>query len=278
MKLITAAIKFDLDPLYDAYSGDYLYKGQFSTYESSQLDGSFIRRRTVSMHPELQLPPRRAVTLYGETWVLSDPIFDGWKGKPVRQTMSARKCHALYKVVTPENLFEELKPLEMREAYAFSRLTKGTADAATSNLEPYYEFSFSLTEDSVTGLFIRDGKKVWYVRMSADVSEGFLVAEADLLVDGTEQENGFFKAELDGYNDPVTLDQVTGNLVDVLLVDRYNFFTKLDQAQPNNYHGDKTLVLAEELEGTQVRIGADTWTVQASQPLKGGFAYHVRKM
>lgn len=277
---------FDNDPLYDAYTGDYLYNGQFATYDGSQLDGSFIRRRTVSLAPGLQPPPGRVVTLYGEQWVLSDPIVDGFCGEPVRQTMSARKCHAKYKILTAGQLAQGSPP--GREAYAFSRWTKNTADASTTERKPYYEFSFSRTEATVEGLFIQDGEKVWHARMSTEVSEGFTFAEADELTPAFQDKAKVQAGRLQ--SDPVTLQEVVIKTYSAAMFERYQFFKKTDQAQPKNYFGDKTLVISkadeanlpdlsemsfevERQDGTKSR-----WMGVAVQDLGDGWAVHIREV
>lgn len=269
---------FDNDPLYDAYSLAYLYDGQFSTYDGSQLDGSFIRRRTVSLSPDLALPPRRAVSLFNEVWILSDPITDGFQGEAVRQTMSARKAHALYGLKTVSELV--FKRPASREAYGFKRWTKGTAEAATSDLEPYFEFSFSLTEAPIRPLFITYGDMVWAGRMEVEVPEGFRMVEADDIVSENEDFR-FVEITEQGKLDPVTLDETDQRTYPGVMVDRYKLFRKLDQEQPNNYFGDMTLLVADESAPKFVApltINGDRWSVVAHQRLGDGLALHVRKV
>lgn len=277
MDLSMISTFFDNDPLYDAYTGLYLYDGQFATYDGSQLDGSFVRRRTVSLGADLELPPRRVVTLYGEQWVLSDPIKDGFCGDVVRQTMSARKCHHLYGIMTAGQLAEDLPPV--REAYGFARWTKNTADAATSELEPYYEFSFALSEVGIAGKFFTAGGNIWHARMATEVSEGFMFAEADCL---TTDGDPTIRIEIErpGAKDPVTLQAGPSTFHKAVIIERYQFFRKLDQAQQNNYHGDKTLVVAKapELEGQgSVLIAGKAWEVIGRQDLGDGWALHIRR-
>ena len=269
---------FDNDPLYDAYSLQYLYDGQFSTYDGSQLDGSFIRRRTVSLSPDLALPPRRAVNLYGEVWVLSDPILDGFLGETVRQTMSARKSHGLYGLKTLSELV--FKRPASREAHGFKRWTKGTGDASTSDLEPYFEFSFALTEEPIRPLFITLGDQAWSGRMEADSGEGFRVVEADDIV-AEDESFRYVEVTEQGKIDPVTLEESDQRTYPGLFVQRYKLFRKLDQEQPNNYHGDMTLLVANESMPKFVApltINGERWSVVASQPISDGLALHVRKV
>lgn len=277
MNLRDISTAFDNDPLYDAYSGLYLYDGQFSTYDGSQLDGSFIRRRTVSLAPELELPPRRVVNLYGENWVLSDPIVDGFKGIPVRQTMSARKCHKLYTLATA---LELLKGTSTRQLYGFERWVKSTQDATTSQFDPYYEFSFSSTEKNLLGRFLIAGNMVWHPRVVAEVAEGFTVVEADIIAGG-EKPNEAVVIERPGKRDPVTLQQLPSTQHKGLFIERYQFFTKNDQAQPFNYAGDRTLIVEKIPEfATQGEViaGGTTWAVVAMEEILDGYALHVRRV
>ncbi len=276
MDLKKISRKYDNDPLYDAYTGDYLYDGQFATYDGSQLDGSFIRRRTVSMSPDFAMPPRRVVRLFDENWILSDPIVDGFKGRRIRQTMSARKVHGLYDILSAAEL--TLGTVTPRQAYSFKRWTKATGDAGTSDLEPYFEFSFSLTEASVRGKFIVSGDSIWHVRMDTEVAEGFLLAEADEILSAESGER--VTVDKPGAMDPVTLQESAGTSYPGVLVERYNFYRRLDQAQALNYPGDKTLVMAKSSDPDPtgfVRIAGHQWNILAMQDLGDGFGLHVRR-
>lgn len=277
MNLGMLSAHFDRDPLYDAYTGDYLYKGQFATYDGSQLDGSFVRRRTVSLAPNLVLPARRVVKLFDENWVLSDPITDGFNGKPVRQTMSARKCHRLYKIA---NASELLNATATRELYGFERWLKSTQDATSSQYEPFYEFSFSKTEKDLYGKFITADGLIWHARSVAEVAEGFVVAEADLVAGG-ERFNEVVTVERQGEKDPVTLQVGASTFHKGLFIERYQFYSRLDQAQPLNYAGDRTLIveaIPEFEKQVEVSVNSVKWTVLARESIQGGYALHVRRV
>ena len=279
MDLLDAAVYFDNDQLYDAYTGEYLYDGQFATYDGSQLDGSFVRRRTVSLGPDLELPPRRVVTLFGEQWVLSDPIVDGFYSVPIRKTMSARKSHGLYQLKTAEELVNRLPAA--REAYAFARWIKATADAATSYMEPYFEFSLALTEPPIKGMFIELDGRVWHTRIETDVVEGFRLAECDEIVTGMEIATSYVKVTQGTGIDPVTLEETGTNTFKGVLTERYTLFRKLDQSQPSNYAGDKTLIIGEStvlVADVPLTIDGERWAVVANQPLVGGNALHLRRV
>ena len=275
-----AAGFFDNDPLYDAYTGDYLYDGQFATYDGSQLDGSFVRRRTVSLMPELALPPRRVVMLYNEPWVLSDPIVDGFLGDPIRQTMSARKGHGLYAISGIDELLGLSANPAGRSAYGFARWIKGTADAQTTEMEPYYEFSFSLTEAPMKDMLLSLDGRVWNARLDTEVAEGFRVVQADEIVTKDAVATAYVTVEFPGSIDPKTLQESPGPQHNGIVTDRYLLYTKLDQAQPNNYAGDKTLLVgsAVAVPKAPVTIAGERWQVVAHQPMPGGKAFHIQKV
>lgn len=279
MKMKNLSKRFDKDLLHDAYTGEFLYKGQFATYDGNSLDGSFIRRRTVSLSPDLVLPERRVVTVLGEQWVLSDPIFDGYNGKAVRQTMSARKCHALFELKTAHELALHLPT--SRQAYGFRRWIKATADAAETYMEPYSEFSFSVNEAPMTGRFIVDGGRVWSPRFETDNAEGFRFIEGDELVAVDEIGQVYVEVSKDGEFNPVTFESVEGEPFTALLVDRYVLFKKLDQAQPNNYAGDKTLIVSkqsDEKPAGNYSINGQKWGILGTHDLIDGWAVHIRRL
>ena len=274
MRIRRISKRFDKDQLYDAYTGDTLFKGQFATFEGRQVDGTFNRRRTVSYSPDYSLPPRRCVTVYDEARNMSEPMIDGFQGEPVRVTCSARKSTGLFQVLTAGEL---LNKTGTREAHVFLRYLKGTAEPGSSNLQPYYEASLSLTETNLAGKFYTDGNIILHGRMEANAAEGFSVVECDM-IGGRE---AWVKVKLPGVFDPVELTEVPGAEIDGLLVERYSFFTKYDQAQENNYHGDKTLIVSK----STMRVPEGSLTLQCStlpilgvEDLGDGWALHVRKV
>ena len=274
MRIRRISKRFDKDQLYDAYTGATLFKGQFATFEGRQVDGTFNRRRTVSYSPDHSLPPRRCVKVYDEVWIMSEPMVDGFQGEPVRVTCSARKSNGLFQVLTAGEL---LNKVGTREAHAFLRYLKGTAEPGSSSLQPYYEASLSLTETDLAGKFYTDGNIILHGRMEANAAEGFSVVECDM-IGGSE---AWVKVKLPGVFDPVELTEVPGAEIDGLLVERYSFFTKYDQAQENNYHGDKTLIVSKSSmavpEGSLTLQGS-TLPILGVEDLGDGWALHVRKV
>lgn len=269
---------FNNDPLYDGYTGDYLYDGQFATYNESQLGAAFNRRRTLELSPTYALPPRRVVESYGERWVLAEPIFDGFMGEVVRQTMSARKVEGLFSVLTAAELVLGSQPA--RTFYAYMRWTKGTVSPETTAEEPYHEFSISLTEDFIGKKFLKLGNRVWSPRLEAIVAEGFKMIEADEIVTEGSTDHAVTVASL-GEADPVTLNQTVSATYPGLLVKRYNFFQKSDEASQDIYVGDRTLVIAKSSEPDPkgaLLVNADLWNILARQDLDDGWALHVRKV
>lgn len=279
MKLKNLAAHYDRDKVYDAYTGAYLFKAQFSSFDGSQLDGSFIRRRTVSMRPEYVLPPRRVITLYGEQWVLSEPIKDGFNSAPVRQTMSARKCHGLYQIKTAHEL--ALGITAPRSAYAYRSFVRATQDATETYMEPYTEFSFALTEASMDKCFIVQNSRVWSPRFETDNSEGFKYIEADEVVSEGDVSESYVQVQGKKEYDPVEMTEISSLTFTALLIDRYVLFKKLDQAQESNYAGDKTLIVSKSSDPNPqgyYDIGTGRWSILALHDLGDGWAVHVRKI
>ena len=205
---------------------------------------------------------------------MSEPMIDGFQGEPVRVTCSARKSNGLFNVLTAGEL---LGKTGTREAHVFLRYLKGTAEPGSSNLQPYYEASLSLTETNLAGKFYTDGNIILHGRMEANAAEGFNVVECDM-VGGSE---AWVKVKLPGVFDPVELTEVPGAEIGGLLVERYSFFTKYDQAQENNYHGDKTLIVSKSSmavpEGSLTLQGS-TLPILGVEDLGDGWALHVRKV
>lgn len=77
MKLAQAAGYFDRTPVLDATTGNLLFKGQVEPYDDSRRDAGAAYRRVLSVVPGTPIPTSRAVSIFGQTWIIGSKETDG---------------------------------------------------------------------------------------------------------------------------------------------------------------------------------------------------------
>lgn len=283
MDLFAAALYFDRDKVYDGYDDTYLFDAQFSSYDGSQLDGSFIRRRTISLGPKIEVPERRVVRVLGDRWVLGTPVEDGWMGKAIRKTASSKSVTDLFQILTPGQLLDNLPP--EATAYAHTRPLKETVNTTTdSEYDMQYEVSFGVNEKAMLGRFLKSDRLLLHVRSTSLPAEGFLDAIGDDLksefnADGSPQ--GLQDVTFSGAYDPVLDDFAPGVTVKGIVMDMYKLYEYLEQANPINTRGDKTLLVSNTADvkaGGTVSIKGVDYIVVTKQPYIDSWNLHIRKV
>ena len=71
MQLQYVAKRFDTTPVFDAYTGDLQpHRCQVTLWDNPRRDGLTTLRRTISAAKEFEPPPRRAVVIGKEAWII----------------------------------------------------------------------------------------------------------------------------------------------------------------------------------------------------------------
>lgn len=282
MNLFQAAKYFDRDVVYDGYTGDLLFKAQFSSYDGSQADGSFLRRRTISIAPGITFPYRRVALVLGERWVLGTPITDGWQGKAIRLTASSKLATDLFTISGPGAWLDGA--VGQRTAYANSRPLKDTVNSTTdSEYDAQYEVTFGVNEPDMRGCFLISERLVLHVRVVKLPAEGFVVAVADDLqseLDSEGNQMGLVDVTLGGVYDPITDRETPGATVKGVVMDMYKLYEYNEQANDTNTRGDLTLLVSQSVNvstGTEVTIGNYKYMIVTKQPYLDAWNLHIRR-
>ena len=263
MKLKNAAKYFDTDSVYDAYSGDYLFKAQFSTFEGASPDGSFHRRRTVSVAPEVIAAPRRVVTVQGTTWIMGELIVEGFKDKPIRKSSSAKEVTGLYDLLTPGQAALR-EPTGLSQLYGHANYLKDTVNSLTdSAYDPQYEVTFALPEVIQAGNFLRSPEHFLHIRTVQFANEGYWIATADEIAAAPTQNSCEVGVVLAGTFDPITESYGVGTSTTGILLDMYKLYNFNTQADPRNQAGDMSLIVAKTaitpLAGQTIEVAGEEW-------------------
>lgn len=268
MKLLAAAKYFDRDSVYDAYTGLLLFKGQFASYDGSQPDGSFSRRRTVSVAPNVVHPARSVVQVHGEKWIVGEFITDGFFDAPIRKTASAKQVTDLFTFLTPGQaaLGVTTATPALVSAYGQERYLKDTVNTpTTSDYSPQYEITFGPNEVVPDEYFLRSPNDLYHIRTTYRALEGFTVATADLIGATDYGENKYVTAVFGGGIDPITELPAAGTTTTGILLYAYKLYFHATEADPKNNQGDKTLIVAKSavtpVNGAPVTIDSEAYRI-----------------
>lgn len=281
MKLKSAARLADWDIALDGYSELPLFKAQFSSYDGAQPDGSYSRRRTVSLAPEIEPADRRVVIVENTRWIMGELVTDTFKGKPIRTTASAKQATDLYLLLTPAQA--ALQDVSGRSAYGFMSHLKDTVNSLTdSSYDPQYEVTFAITEEILAGHFLRSPRSLLHVRSVHLEAEGYWVATADELDRAPDVAAAEVTATFSGKLDPITEEYLPGTTTTGILMELYKLYTFNTQADPRNQAGDMSLLVAKSSitpsPGQEVIIAGQAWRNIKFTEYRDAWNIQIRRM
>lgn len=180
MKLSNAAIYFDRDPLFDGYTGASLYSGQTASFDDSSQDGATNRRRVLSLAPDLAIPARRVVTLYGDRWLVGTGTPDGFQGTAIRRHYSMKRVTDLMALLTAA---QALSAAAGTPAYVQKAYFKDSVNALTdAEYDAFWNVFVAPDEPVGKGSFLRDAAgRLYRVRNDYLPVEGLRVCQSDEL-------------------------------------------------------------------------------------------------
>lgn len=291
MRLSNAARFFDKDLICDGYSNIPLFHGQFTSYDGSKQDGTFSRKRTLSLAPDLILPDRHVILAGSDRWIIGDPNLDSFQGADMRLTLKCKKCTDSYNFLTPGEA--ALKLTGAVTAYAFTEYLKDTVNSTTnSEYDPQYKVTIASTEVPKDGTFLRTDTNLLHVRSLYKEAEGFWLLTCDEVsgFNGTIDHAG--AADLPGGEvvvtfpdagayDPIT-DTYTASVLATtgILMDRYKLYDLRTQTDPLTKAGDMTLIVAKSAVtpvAGQTVTAPDTWRIQSVVGYQDAWSLHLRR-
>lgn len=242
MKLKSAARYFDNDTVTDGYTGAPLFKAQFSSYEGAAPDGSFQRRRVVSLAPGIAPAPRRVVVVQGMRWIMGELVTDAFKDQPIRQTSAVKEATDLFNLLTPAQA--ALKSVGT-SIYGHKQHLKDTVNSVTdSNYDPQYEVFFGISENLKAGYFLKSATQYLHIRSVLYANEGYWVAVSDELATNPATDAEVTAAFAGAYN-PVTETHAAGVTTTGIMLDMYKLYNFNTEADPRNQAGDMSLIVAK---------------------------------
>lgn len=228
MDLVSVSNRFDMTPMWDAYTGQRLKdKCQVTVWDNPRRDGLTTLRRTLSMAYSAKLPKRHTLIIGGQVWLVSsysNP--DTWE-KDVNRKGYVAQLAELGKVATTAQLLDGAG-----EAVYMSRVwVKDVKDiTTTSESQSQYYIYFTAGEPFEEGEFAFIKGRWHIIRNIYSATAGFLLAECNEL-----EPECLFKLKVDtGVYDPVTESTVPNiQEVPVIKLDwRDDYVNSLPSVEP----------------------------------------------
>lgn len=264
MDFADVATYFNNDPVYDAYTGAFLFYGHSKAQNDRLSAGATTRRRSLTTDPVAVMPARAAITLLGDAWLAGTSNVDGFQGDAVRRIWSLKKSTGLMEVVSPAAACAGSAGYSL---HIQKEMSNNTVNAASfSDWGSFWDLYAAAGESAVRGQFVRDGSTLYRIRNAYNDIEGFLILESDQFEADASQNATFITA---GVPDLVT-DRMTSASVTLPVVqtDSMKFYKYRAQIEADTHPGDRVVFVSAASiapqPGSQLTMLGATWRVLTS--------------
>jgi hypothetical protein len=181
MKLSNVAKYFNQTPVYDAYSGDFLFDAQLDVYDDSKSDGLTVQRRVLEVTPEDARPTRSVVEIGSQKFVLGAEVLDYFMRKPIRKKYVMHQADGLATVKTLRQLLDEAVGQQIYAGRMWERTAAQIEES--SNLVNVLDVFFAMTETVLPNQFIHLAGSWHIVRASVPSGAGLGMAIVEQIGD-----------------------------------------------------------------------------------------------
>ena len=238
MRLEKVSERFDKTSMWDAYTGQLLSaRCQVTTWDTPRRDGMTTIRRTLYMSNRFQLPPRGAVIIGGDVWIIS-PLnnIDTWGNHISRKGFVAQYAK-LGAAASATQLLED-KPVDVYLSRVWVKDTKDIVN--TSEGQGQYYIYYVQGEPVFEGGFILSDGRWHIVKNIITGTAGLMIAECNEL-----EQDCIVEVQVTGesiYN-PVTetYETLGQRTIKALLLDWREDYTHVLPSFESEQVGDKRL-------------------------------------
>lgn len=276
-EMLDVASHFDTDPVVNAYTSVFAFFGQSTTFNEASPDGSVNKRRTLSVNPSITIPSRRAISIYGDVWIVGDSNVDGFSATPIRRTYWLKKATQSAVIQTPGQL---LAGVVGTLTYVNTEYLKDTVNS-TSNAEydTFWEVFISADETVAKGMYIKWGNYLSRVRNTHLDIAGFNNAQCDELDAGSLVTA---TTNVGGTYDPISETTTGGGATNypAILLDAYKIYRYDTQADKKVDAGDMFLVVQSSTPsevGRVFTIDGEKWRVLNKYTELDALSLHIRR-
>jgi len=277
MRLTQVANKFNTMPVVDAYNPSIKFMAQFDPMSFSKIDGVSVRKRTISIAPSIQVPPRGCVSIDGQVYLTSTPAPDYWKGSVIRKTVVIQGTDGLAELRSIAGALRNDAPVTAHTALSFSRYLPEAADS--SKYPPQYQLFLAGSESAPAESLIKLGTDWYLVKESYLSTSGLRIVMANVLAGPVFETINYtsktYVPTTDSYSSVVT--QV--KILRVKWQEHFNYLTKADESYQR---GDIQVVLLKSAApgakaSDTLNLSDGDWRILSVQDEGETLSLHMRR-
>ncbi len=263
MRLLKVASKFDRMECLDAYTGEFLFKGQLGLYDDNKRDSETSERRVISVAGGTVIPPRKVIAAAGTRFILGHQNPDDYKGSTIRVGIVSHEATYLSQVRT---LAQVCTGQAGFTAYAGRAWVKDIAySQESSKLTPEYHIHYASSEPVRVGLLATFGGRLNLVRSMNFGAGGTIVAMCEEMAEPAVETATMSTGPYDPITD--TLGPGTATITAVRM--RWqSLFAYANSAAPKFAPGDIQLAIAKSVgnvvAGTVLSLSDGSWRVDSA--------------
>lgn len=255
---------FNNDPVYDAYTGTFLFYGHSKAQNDRLSAGATTRRRSLTTEPAAVMPPRGVVSMLGDSWLAGTSNVDGFQGDAVRRIWSLKKSTGLMEIVSPAQACTGAAGYTLHVQKEMSNNEGNTG--SFSDWDSLWDLYLAAGETAARGQFMREGATLYRIRNAYSDIEGFLILEADQFEADARQQATFTTT---GTPDLVTDRQSPISItLPVVQTDSMKFYRYRTQTEADSKPGDRVVFVASASiapqPNSQLTMLGSTWRVLTS--------------
>jgi hypothetical protein len=256
---------FNNDPVYDAYTGEFLFYCHSKAHNDQSSAGATIRRRTMTTEVDAAAPARGVVNLLGDPWLVGVSNVDAFQGEAVRRVWGLKRGINSMALLTPAQACAGAPGLQL---YAQKELYKDMVNRQSfSDWDPLWSVNVAPNEAADSrGMFLREGTTLHRIRSLYMEVDGLRVLEADEFESDALQTATFTtSATLNLVTDKLETTSVT---LPVIQTDSMKFYRYRTQVEADTQPGDRVVFVsaasAAPQPGSQFTMMGATWRVLTS--------------
>lgn len=279
MDIFDAASYFDQDEIRDAYTNQLLFYGHTSPHDDHTSSGATSRRRTLTAAVDTAAPARRAISWYGDFWLIGGSNPDAFQGERLRRNYGLKKSTGLLRLLTPAQAALGQSGLGFHAHKEYYRdMTNGLS---TAEFDTMWNVFCPYTEPVVKGSFFREPNGTIYrARVAYPTVDEYVVAETDQLDPDAFQAVTFtMNGPLDVATDTIPTISIATTVVQTDISKYYQFRTEAEGGQKA---GDRTVFVAQSVltpkPGAQFTMLGMTWRVVLVVPEGDSWALLARRV
>jgi hypothetical protein len=256
---------FNNDPVYDAYTGDFLFYSHSKAHNDQSSAGATIRRRTMTTEVGVTVPARQVVMLLGDPWLVGHSNVDAFQGDAVRRVWGLKRGVDVMERLTPAQACTDAAGIltyTQKELYRDMQSAKSFSD-----WDPLWSINITPADGAAArGAFFRQGSTLFRARGLYMEVDGLMVLEADEFEPDARQNATFITTgTLNLVTDKLSTSNVT---LPVIQTDSMKFYRYRTQIEADSQPGDRVVFVAAASAapqpGSQLTMLGRTWRVLTS--------------